>query len=172
MKFLLEKQLLILSLFKLGKYKVNSDGNVYLKISGNWRLVKPFNRNSSDYSRITLIGTKSKYILCYAQCVIWLFFNGTYDENLQLNHIDGNKQNNSLANLEIVTRLQNAQHAVKLGLYKRGEESGKSDFTSNQIKEIKSLFSKGYKQIDISKKLKIHKSTVWRVINNKAWTHV
>ena len=37
-------------------------------------------------------------------------------EGLEINHIDGDKKNNNLYNLEIVTRFQNHDHAVLSGL--------------------------------------------------------
>lgn len=38
---------------------------------------------------------------------------------LQVNHIDGNKQNNDISNLEWVSAKENMQHASKMGLIKR-----------------------------------------------------
>lgn len=39
-------------------------------------------------------------------------------EKLDINHIDGNKENNNINNLEYCTRKENMIHAVKLGLSK------------------------------------------------------
>lgn len=46
-------------------------------------------------------------------------------ENLQVNHIDGNKSNNSLVNLEWCTDSENKIHAYKNGLMIGGNEHSK-----------------------------------------------
>lgn len=39
------------------------------------------------------------------------------NDDLEINHIDGDKSNNTLVNLEWCTRSENVTHAVKLGLH-------------------------------------------------------
>lgn len=64
----------------------------------------------------------------------------------QINHIDGNKQNNNVENLEWCDNSQNQKHAYKLGLNKRSENAGREKrpvclYNSNMdlIKEFNSI---------------------------------
>lgn len=43
---------------------------------------------------------------------MYLTFVGDIEPGMQINHIDGNTQNNSLSNLELVTPSQNRQHSI------------------------------------------------------------
>ena len=43
----------------------------------------------------------------YAHVLVWEAFNGAIPEGYEVDHIDDNKQNNQLSNLQLLTRKQN-----------------------------------------------------------------
>lgn len=57
-----------------------------------------------------------------------------YAEGLEVNHIDGDKGNNTASNLEWVTSSQNKRHAASLGLYK-GRGHVPVVFTKDGVRE-------------------------------------
>jgi DNA-binding CsgD family transcriptional regulator len=57
-------------------------------------------------------------------------------ENHQVNHIDGNKLNNRVDNLNWLSPLENRQHAIDNHLHHRGESHKSSKLTEAQVIEI------------------------------------
>lgn len=51
--------------------------------------------------------------------LVYMTFIGEYNCKLDINNIDGNKENNNINNLEVCTRKENLEHAVRLGLNKQ-----------------------------------------------------
>jgi len=82
----------------------------------------------------------------------WLHkFSGSYPENkLTVNHIDGNKSNNNIENLEWCTQQENVVHALKTGLTIR--KKGECAYTARVVgKFLNNVLVKKYNCIDMSK---------------------
>ena len=69
---------------------------------------------------------------------IWECHNPDIPDGFEINHKDGDKSNNSLKNLEIVTRSENIKHAFDTGLNvaKQGSDVLWSILTEDKVREI------------------------------------
>lgn len=90
-------------------YEVSNMGNVRNCKTG--RYLKPQLNQEGGYYRVSISG-KHYYV---HRLVADTFFDGDH-EKIDVNHIDGNKYNNTLSNLEWVTRKENIRHAYINGL--------------------------------------------------------
>lgn len=68
----------------------------------------------------------------------------TWDERLEVNHIDGNRYNNAVTNLEMCTHQQNVQHSIAHFLKNDyGEKSSNAKLTNAQAHEIRRIYREG-----------------------------
>ena len=91
----------------------------------------------------------------------------------QVNHMDGNKLNNSLENLEWNTCSENQLHAVKTGLSKprRGKDNNFTKLTKEQVIEIKKLLkSKTHTHSQIAKIYGVCRQAIGKINTGKNWT--
>ncbi len=97
--------------------------------------------------------------------------NGDFKE---VNHIDGNKLNNHVSNLEWCTRTENIQHAYDMGLRKKpiGELNGRNKTQESLIHEICKLILQGLKTARIAKQLGVSWGIVDAVRRKKNWKSV
>ena len=96
-----------------GLYSITCHGKVF----SNGRLarqMKDFD-NGRGYRYVSLY-KDGKYKNYLVHRLVYLEFAGDIPEEMEVNHIDGDKCNNNLFNLELVTRTQNMQHASENNL--------------------------------------------------------
>jgi hypothetical protein len=61
-----------------------------------------------------------------AHRMVWEAVNGPIPDGMQINHKNGNKQDNRICNLEVVTPSENTRHAFRTGLARAdGERNGR-----------------------------------------------
>lgn len=93
----------------------------------------------------------------------------------QVNHIDGDKTNNNLENLEWCDASQNTQHAYDTGLCRGpvGQLNGRSILTDTIIRKIRRDYSSGaFLQRDLAKKYGVARSLISMVVTYKRWKHI
>ncbi len=93
------------------------------------------------------------------------------DDKPHVNHIDGNKVNNTPPNLEWCTNIENIRHAFANGLVpiRRGSDCSCAKLTQEQVTEIRSLKGKMTHRA-IGKKFNIAHSHITRLLNGKHHT--
>lgn len=123
-------------------YQISNLGNVRslcfgarnVKKSNVVKLLKSSKSNLGYYKIQLYKDGKSK--MFYIHRLVALLFINNPDNKTQVNHIDGNKANNAVDNLEWVTPKENISHAIDNGLFyyapMKGKK-GKSNPTSKTI---------------------------------------
>ena len=91
-----------------------------------------------------------------------------------VNHIDGNKLNNSVDNLEWCSYAENNQHAYDMGLHKRGEKHYLSKLSKEDVIKIKHLYFIDEVSIpDICKIFDcVHRASIHDILKGKTWKHI
>lgn len=91
-----------------------------------------------------------------------------------INHIDGNKKNNRIENLEALTRSENMKHAFRIGLAdSRGEKCSRAKLKENEVKEIRKLFETGnYTKSELARMFEVSRRNVRSILENRTWRNI
>lgn len=129
-------------------YTISKDGVVHGKNEKKQTLGK------NGYLYVTLYSNNVSKKL-YIHRLLGLLYLDNPEGKRTINHIDGNKTNNSLHNLEWATDGENIKHAHQTGLNK-----GRSKVTDDHLLEIYTRFFKGESLTSISNDLPYNNVTV------------
>jgi len=150
-----------------GLYQVSNLGKVKSLWFGKERILKPIT-HTNGYHHVNIYrGGARKKILVHR--LVMLAFVGESD--LQVNHVNGDKTDNRLENLEYCTAVENHQHASDTGLKAKGERHGRSKLTRACVERIK-YGHQGMIQKDIAKIYGIHRTLVGCIRSGKYWSEV
>ncbi|MBR1804879.1 MAG: HNH endonuclease [Selenomonadaceae bacterium] len=112
------------------------------------RILKPV-RTTDGYSQVTLTD-KGKQIITRLHILVAQTFIPNPENKPQVNHLDGNRANCRVDNLEWVTPKENIQHAYRTGLAKSGSDHPRSLLTAEQVRYIRRVYKKGDPEFGMS----------------------
>lgn len=153
-------------------YLITDEGNVINKKTGAVR------KHSLSHNGYRLFATKvggrsGKYVTVRISRMVAMAFLKNPEDKPQVNHIDGNKLNDHVSNLEWVTQSENMKHAFDTGLASnaKGFESKHSGLTEEQAKYVESVYVPYHKEFGtraLGRKLGVAHSTVQKHIKHLA----
>jgi hypothetical protein len=143
-------------------YQVSNFGNVK-SLNFNKEKILKIRTLPTGYCRVNLCKNNNAIDFYIHRLVAEAFIKNMNDYQ-QVNHIDGNKLNNKMCNLEWCNQSENMLHSYKIGLNKIGENNSKSKLSNNDVLEIK---NSSLSYIELSKNFNVSKSLICLIKNGK-----
>jgi hypothetical protein len=162
--------------------------NLYLSFSGtpyqkiNEDFVELKVSSSSMYDRVSVLKNEKKerhhvhVLMAVTFLDLDLALHGTGSASLQVDHKDGNKRNNSLENLEVVTKRENYDRALKAGCYSKNGYASKGrpkktlrKFSEDDIVQIKEMRSAGLSYRKIAAYFNCNHLAIYQILKGKTY---
>lgn len=161
-------------------YQVSDRGRIRstnYKRTGKARILKP--ALDKGYPKTMIRSDEGRYVTSRVHVWVARAFLGERPDGMQINHIDGNKQNNAPSNLEYCTQSENVLHAYETGLEtaRRGESNVCAKLTEKDVADIREHAKKhgrlkGRKQL--AEKYSVTESHLKDVVSRRrnVWGHI
>lgn len=157
-------------------YYINDSGEIRNINTGNFIKKKI---ETDGYIRVSLMKKSGGTTYVQLHRVLMMAFKPVENmEKLQINHKDGNKQNNSFDNLEWVSPQANIQHSIKNGFtkfeYLQGEKTNFAHYTeADALKVIELLKTNQYTDKEISQLTGFPvRSFIARIRRKETWKYL
>lgn len=112
---------------------------------------------------------------CLVHRLVALAWIGQPPEGMpHINHIDGNKQNNHVSNLEWCSPIHNINHAIQSGLHPspKGQTNIKAKLTDEQVKDIRSREKYRGLVSALAKEFGVGRLCISRIRRGVTWAHI
>ena len=146
-------------------YEVSNMGRVRNMRSGLILKNRKCGRKKEQYAMV-LLGNKNLAV----HRLVAHHFIGPRPAGYQVNHIDSDKMNPRLDNLEYVTPAQNSQHGYDHGLHRPllGEKNPAAKINAATVIEIRKLYP-SMTQTALGQKYGVSQTTIWSILRGRTW---
>ena len=155
-------------------YTLSDDGIVTNKKTG--KILKHINIDKNHrYECVKLFIDGVAHVVGLHRLLMITFCPIENMDELEVNHIDGNKSNNDLSNLEWVTSSENVLHAFKYNLREPMSEdkNGNSKLTRGIVINIcNDIMENTLTEKELSKKYNISTSLIHNIKHKKCWKSI
>ena len=159
-----------------GLYQVSNYGRVKSFHNNGVRTLNPSFADYPGYYVVNL--TKNgKQQTQYVHILVAQAFIPNPENKSYVNHIDGDKLNNCLENLEWTTPTENSRHAWRNGLIKSrtGTKNLHSKLTPEQVRYIRFNYKphdENFSMVALARKFNVSKSTIYLVLARRTYKDV
>ncbi|CAH9011326.1 putative NUMOD4 motif-containing HNH endonuclease [Vibrio phage 249E41-1] len=149
-------------------YYINDEGVAYGKRGG---VLKP-QINKKGYLRFSLSLGGGKKETCFVHRMVAIVFIPNPLNLPEVNHINGDKKDNRVDNLEWVSAKKNKEHAMKVLGQGFGETHSRSTLTTKEVMVVCEMIQDGYRTVDIVRKTKISIDKIRSIKKGSTWKHI
>ena len=154
--------------------RIHSAGNIKASNAKVGRILKQARNKNSGYLYVALSLQRQRRTLLVHRLVAQAFL-GPCPKGKEVNHKDGNKENNRVENLEYLTPKENMRHARQAGLFpvqiQNGEHNHNARLTEFQVERIRELLYADYlTQGQIGDMFGVSNSTISMISCGRTWS--
>lgn len=154
-----------------GRYTISNLGIVRSLLTGK---IMKYHITKFGYARVNLRIAKSRdYKSYFVHRLVALNFLDNPNNLAEVNHIDCNRLNNRIDNLEWISRKENIKHSFIFGnASNKGHKNPNSKLSSIDIEAIRALNrTKRFYGTQIAKLFKVSESTISSILTNNTWSN-
>ncbi len=154
------------------RYGVSDLGRVRNDLTG--RILSPVVNPVTGYHAVNLYDGTGHAEGNYVHRLVAAAFLGDGPAGAHVNHINFDRGDNQLSNLEWVTPAANNEHARAGGRvrYATGEGVYTAKLTAAQVREIRAAASSGTPHRVLARTFRVDHKTVGAVVHRRTWRHV
>lgn len=142
---------------------------------GGIKLEEPKELKGTVFQGYLVVGIRNgeTKLTCRVHRIVWIAKHGVIPDGYVIDHINNNKSDNRISNLQLLTNAENSTKARKDGLYKIHDQAGASKINDETHDIIQFIY--GNSDITCRKLAEIFgisKSRVHQIIHDEPWTDI